>query len=67
LKKTAKEVEEAFSKVNYELDILNKVSGKVFTFTEKVSAPLISAGTAVCYIFSAFKKRKNGNKEEKNV
>ena len=67
LKKTAKEIEETFSKVNHELEMFNKVSDKVVSVTEKFSAPLVSAGTALYYIFSTFKKKKNGCKEGKNV
>ena len=66
-KKTAEEMEKTLLKVNNELDIVNKVSGKVVNITEKLSTPLISAGTILYYIFSSLKKRKNMRKEEKNV
>ena len=58
LRKTAHEMEETLSRVNCELDMVNKVSSKVVDMTEKLSAPLISAGTVLYYIFSSFKKRK---------
>jgi uncharacterized protein YoxC len=67
LKKTVKEMEGTLSRVNAELDMVNKVSGKVVNITEKLSNPLISACTVLYYIFSSFKKRKGGCKEEKNV
>lgn len=67
LKKTAKEMEETFSRANYELDKINKVSEKVASVTDKFAAPLVSASTVIYYIFSAFKKRKKGCKEEDNV
>lgn len=60
-------MEETLSRVNYELDMVNKVSEKVTGAAEKFSTPLISAGTVLYYIFSSLKKRKNGCKEEKNV
>ena len=62
LKKTTKEMEVALSKVNGELDMINKVSGKVVNITEKLSNPFISAGAVLYYIFSSFKKKKDGCK-----
>lgn len=67
VKNTAKEMERTLSKVNSELDMVNKVSGKVVNITEKMSAPLVSAGTVLYYIFSSFKKKKDRCQEEKNV
>jgi uncharacterized protein YoxC len=67
LTKAAKEIEEAASKVNHDIDVFNKISGKAAAVTEKLAAPLISAGMVIYYVFSAFRKRKNGSKEEKNV
>lgn len=68
LKKTAKEMEETFSKINKDLEIFNKVSGTIVGITEKFSSPLISAVAAIYYFFSAFSgKKKSGRKEEKNV
>jgi uncharacterized protein YoxC len=64
LKKTAKGMEETLARVNYELDMVNKVSDKVANVTDKLSAPLVSAGTVLYYIFSSFKKRKNRCKGE---
>ncbi|MCL1972827.1 MAG: DUF948 domain-containing protein [Endomicrobia bacterium] len=62
LKKTTKEMEVTLSKVNSELDMINKVSGKVVNITEKLSNPFISAGAVLYYIFSSFKKKKDGCK-----
>ena len=68
LKKTAKEMEETFSKINKDLEVFNKVSGTIAGITEKFSSPLLSVGAAVYYFFSAFTgKKKNGGKEEKNM
>ena len=68
LKKTAKEAEKTFAKINGELDTLNRVSGKVADITGKFSAPVFSAAATVYYLFSAFAgKRKGGNKGGKNV
>ena len=68
IKKTVKELEGTLFRVNGELDSVNKLSKKVFDFTEKLSSPLISAGTVLYHVFASFnKKKKNGCKEEKNV
>lgn len=65
IKKTAEEMEESFKRVNTELAVVNKISGKVVSMTEKISAPLISAFSLLFYIFSGSRsKRKNSSEEE---
>lgn len=65
IRRTAKEMEESLKRVNTELDMLNKVSGKVLSMTEKISSPLMSAFSVLFYIFSGNKsKRKNADREE---
>lgn len=68
IKKTAREIECAFEKINTELEIVNKVSDKVANISEKLSSPLISIGSILFYILSGIKpRRKNKCKEEENV
>lgn len=65
IKKTAEEMEESFKRVNTELAVVNKISGKVVSMTEKISTPLISAFSLLFYIFSGSRsKRKNSSEEE---
>ena len=59
LKRTAEEMHGTLARVNKELDAVSKVSGKIVNFTERLTSPLVSAGTVIYYIFSFLKKKKD--------
>jgi hypothetical protein len=58
ISKTALEIEVAISKVNTELDLVNKVSCKVASITEKVSNPVVSMISLLFYVISNINKKK---------
>jgi hypothetical protein len=64
IKKTAREAEMVLQKVNVELAVVNKVSGKVADITDKVSAPVLSVISALVYIVSGVVKKKKKCGEE---
>jgi uncharacterized protein YoxC len=64
IKKTAKEAEMVLQKINVELAVVNKVSGKVSDIADKVSAPLLSAVSVLAYIISGIAKKKKKCVEE---
>ncbi|MDR1418448.1 MAG: hypothetical protein LBI80_04770 [Endomicrobium sp.] len=63
VRKTALEIEIAVSKVNTELDLVNKLSCKVASITEKVSSPVVSMISLLFYVISSINK-KNKCKEK---
>ncbi|MDR0723823.1 MAG: hypothetical protein LBF23_01390 [Endomicrobium sp.] len=58
IRKTALEIEVAISKVNIELDLVNKVSCKVASITEKISTPVVSVISLLFYAISSINKKK---------
>jgi uncharacterized protein YoxC len=58
IKKTAIELESAMRELSSELDIVNKVSGKVVSITEKLASPVVSAFSFLFHIVSSINKRK---------
>ncbi|MCA6071916.1 MAG: hypothetical protein LE168_06140 [Endomicrobium sp.] len=68
IKKTAIELESAMRKLSNELDIVNKVSGRVVSITEKLASPVVSAFSFLFHIVSSINKRKKtgvGGKNER--
>jgi uncharacterized protein YoxC len=64
VKKVAVELENALHKLNSELDVVNRVSSKVVSLTEKISSPVISAVSLIFYALSSVNKRKKKTGEE---
>jgi glycerate kinase len=64
IRKTARQAELVLQKVNDDLAVVNKVSGKVADITEKVSAPVISVISALYYIVSSVVKKNKRRPED---
>ncbi|MDR1523342.1 MAG: hypothetical protein LBS29_05275 [Endomicrobium sp.] len=58
IKKTAIEIEMAAKKINIELDLVNKVSCKVASISEKMSSPVASIISLLFYAVSSINKKK---------
>jgi uncharacterized protein YoxC len=59
--KTSKEMEESAKKINSELAIVNEISKKACMLSEKLSSPLVSAGSVALYLLKTFLKNKKDN------
>ncbi|MDR2617052.1 MAG: hypothetical protein LBC22_04525, partial [Endomicrobium sp.] len=66
IRKAAVEIEVAATKINVELDLINKVSYKVASITEKVSYPVVSMISLFFYAVSSINKKKKQVQGEKN-
>ena len=64
IKRTARQAELVLQKINNDLDVLNKVSGKVADITEKFSAPVISVFSALFHIVSSIVKKNKRRSED---
>jgi hypothetical protein len=63
IRKTALKIEVAINRVNIELDLVNKISCKVASITERVSTPIVSMISLLFYAISGINK-KNKCKEK---
>jgi uncharacterized protein YoxC len=64
VRKAAIELEKALHKLNFELDVVSRVSSKVASLTEKISSPVVSAVSLIFYALSSVNKRKKQTEEE---
>lgn len=58
IKKTAREMEETFQRLNIELGTVNRISEKVSDFADKLSAPVISGLSLLMFILNRSKRKK---------
>ncbi|MDR2192320.1 MAG: hypothetical protein LBO62_05540, partial [Endomicrobium sp.] len=59
-----RQAELVLQKINGDIDMVNKVSGKVAEITGKVSAPVLSLFSALYYIVSSIVKKNKKRLED---